>query len=132
MNEKLELENELFESYLKRAAQRHPAAFSGEDETRAAALQRKQSVTRKVALEAHQKHEVCVAEMDDIREDTDELQTNHDGMVDALRAQMEETDIRISETKKEAYEFKRDIVVGAENARTGKTVAEKVVRPTWE
>jgi hypothetical protein len=31
-----------------------------------------------------------------------------------------------AELKKEAYEFKRDIVVGAENMRTGKTVAEKV------
>ena len=39
---------------------------------------------------------------------------------------MEETDIRIAELKKDAYEFKRDIVVGAENMRTGKTMAEKV------
>ena len=30
--------------------------------------------------------------------------------------------------KKDAYEFKRDIVVGAENFRTGKTMAEKVIR----
>ena len=41
---------------------------------------------------------------------------------------MEETDVRISEIKKDAYEFKRDIVTGAENFRTGKTVAEKAVR----
>jgi hypothetical protein len=33
-----------------------------------------------------------------------------------------------AELKKEAYEFKRDIVVGAENMRTGKTVAEKIYR----
>lgn len=39
---------------------------------------------------------------------------------------MEETDIRIADLKKEAYEFKRDIVVGAENMRTGNTMAEKV------
>jgi hypothetical protein len=32
----------------------------------------------------------------------------------------------LAELKKEAYEFKRDIVVGAENMRTGKTIAEKV------
>ena len=36
--------------------------------------------------------------------------------------------MRIAELKKDAYEFKRDIVVGAENMRTGRTVAEKVVR----
>ena len=41
---------------------------------------------------------------------------------------MEETDVRIAELKKEAYEFKRDIVVGAENFRTGRTMAEKVIR----
>eukprot|EP00908_Phaeocystis_cordata_P003675 Transcript_14052.p2 GENE.Transcript_14052~~Transcript_14052.p2 ORF type:complete len:238 (-),score=165.37 Transcript_14052:181-894(-) len=41
---------------------------------------------------------------------------------------MEETDVRISEIKKDAYEFKRDIVTGAENFRTGKTIAEKAVR----
>lgn len=45
-----------------------------------------------------------------------------------LRALMEETDLRIAETKKDTYEFKRDIVVGAENFRTGKTVAEKMLR----
>jgi hypothetical protein len=31
--------------------------------------------------------------------------------------------VRIAEMKKEAYEFKRDIVVGAENFRTGTSVA---------
>ena len=36
--------------------------------------------------------------------------------------------MRISEIKKDAYEFKRDIVTGAENFRTGKTIAEKAVR----
>lgn len=44
------------------------------------------------------------------------------------QAVLEETDARIAELKKEAYEFKRDIVVGAENPRTGKTMAEKVIR----
>lgn len=37
-----------------------------------------------------------------------------------LQSMMEETDLRIAETKKDTYEFKRDIVVGAENFRTGK------------
>ncbi|CAK9006353.1 unnamed protein product [Durusdinium trenchii] len=41
---------------------------------------------------------------------------------------MEETDIRIAEVKRDAYEFRRDIVVGAENPRTGKTIAEKVLK----
>ena len=41
---------------------------------------------------------------------------------------MEEADLRLAETKKEAYEFDRDIVKGAVNQRTNKVVAEKVVR----
>lgn len=41
---------------------------------------------------------------------------------------MEETDIRTAEVKRDAYEFRRDIVVGAENPRTGKTMAEKVLK----
>lgn len=45
-----------------------------------------------------------------------------------VQAVLEETDVRIAELKKEAYEFKRDIVVGAENFRTGRTMAEKVIR----
>ena len=41
---------------------------------------------------------------------------------------MEEADLRLTETKKEAYEFDRDIMKGAVNQRTNKVVAEKVVR----
>ena len=41
---------------------------------------------------------------------------------------MEEADLRLAETKKENYEFERDITKGAVNGTTGKVVAEKVVR----
>jgi hypothetical protein len=34
----------------------------------------------------------------------------------------------LSETKKESYEFERDILKGAINQRTGKVIAEKVSR----
>merc|ERR1712046_381149 len=53
---------------------------------------------------------------------------NSEKLIDTLKAVLEETDIRIAELKKDAYEFKRDIVVGEENMRTGKTMAEKVIR----
>ena len=49
-------------------------------------------------------------------------------MIDTLKAVLEETDTRIVELKHDAYEFKRDVVVGAENLRTGKIMAEKVSR----
>ena len=43
-----------------------------------------------------------------------------------ILADKQATEIKIPELKKEAYEFKRDIVVGAENFRTGKTMAENL------
>mmetsp|Transcript_9363 Transcript_9363/g.28648 ORF Transcript_9363/g.28648 Transcript_9363/m.28648 type:complete len:283 (+) Transcript_9363:399-1247(+) len=47
---------------------------------------------------------------------------------DMLQAVLQETDIRIAELKKDAFEFKRDVVIGAENMRTGKTSAEKMMK----
>lgn len=58
----------------------------------------------------------------------EETKRNSEKLIDTLKAVLEETDIRIADLKKEAYEFKRDIVVGAENMRTGNTMAEKVKR----
>ena len=127
-NGKLELENTLFQSYLERAAARNPAAFATDDKSRAAAVQRKQGAMKKVGLEQYHKYEVAVQEMDDIREETEELRASHEKLVDSLRASMEETDIRISEIKKDAYEFKRDIIIGAEDPRSGKIAGEKMIR----
>lgn len=36
--------------------------------------------------------------------------------------------MRIAEAKKETYEFKRDIIMGGDNPRTGKIIAEKLLR----
>ncbi|KAL3137941.1 hypothetical protein ABBQ38_005188 [Trebouxia sp. C0009 RCD-2024] len=41
---------------------------------------------------------------------------------------LSEVDRRVAETKKDMYEFKRDVIVGAENVRTGKTMAEKMLK----
>lgn len=41
---------------------------------------------------------------------------------------MEQTNIRIRELEREGYEFRRDIVQGAENPRTGQIIAEKIVK----
>lgn len=48
--------------------------------------------------------------------------------IDDIKTLMEEVDMRIAETKKDTYEFKRDIIIGAENPRSGKIVAEKMTR----
>lgn len=41
---------------------------------------------------------------------------------------LQETNARITELKREAYEFKRDVVVAGESMRTGKTMAESIIR----
>ena len=45
-----------------------------------------------------------------------------------IRTLMEEVDMRIGETKNATYEFKRDIIMGGEDAHTGTISADKVIR----
>lgn len=43
---------------------------------------------------------------------------------------LEEVDIRMSESKRDTRDFKKDVVVGGENPRTGRTSTEKFVKYT--
>ena len=79
-------------------------------------------------LTIEQKLEIVQSELDEVTKERNESKMTSEKLIDTLRAVLEETDLRIGELKKDAYEFKRDIVVGAENMRTGRTMAEKVVR----
>jgi hypothetical protein len=56
------------------------------------------------------------------------VKLNSEKDVADIQTLMEEVDMRIAETKKDTFEFKRDIIIGAENTRTGKTCAEKMLR----
>ncbi|KAF0700365.1 Aste57867_9115 [Aphanomyces stellatus] len=132
-NEQLAHENELFESYLKRNAQPNMAA--DEEEKKEKALdktnQKKQGQRRprpQATITIEQKNDISSAELEEAQKEVEETKRTSERLIDTLRAVLEETDIRISELKMDAYEFKRDIVVGAENFRTGKTIAEKMVR----
>jgi len=126
-NETLMRENELFESHLQRTV---PSFVPDDDDgTRGG---RKKSVTIKktqhLLLTTEQKYDIAVQEMEEVRDEIERTKSNSEKLLDSLRASMEECDVRIAEIKKDAYEFKRDIVTGAENFRTGKTIAEKAVR----
>lgn len=128
-NEVLEQENELLTSYLQRNA---PGWTGSDDEDKKderdkkAARQRRPKV--QVTLSVEQKNDICSAELEEAQKALEETKRTSERLIDTLRAVLEETDIRIAELKKDAYEFKRDIVVGAENFRTGKTIAEKMIR----
>ena len=123
-------ENELFESHLQRTV---PSFAPEEDEALGGSRgSRKKSLTVKktqhLLLTTEQKYDIATQEMEEVRDEIERMKANSEKLLDSLRAQMEECDVRIAEIKKDAYEFKRDIVTGAENFRTGKTIAEKAVR----
>merc|ERR1719159_1094217 len=80
------------------------------------------------ALTLEEKDRIGRQELEALQRDLDQTKKTSDTNLDILRALMEETDLRTAEVKRDAYEFRRDIVVGAENPRTGKTMAEKVLK----
>lgn len=79
-------------------------------------------------LTVDQKYEIATAVHEDLQQEIENHRKDSEKMIDTLRAVLEETEIRIGELKRNAYEFKRDVVVGAENTRTGKIMAERVTR----
>ncbi|KAJ3158494.1 hypothetical protein HDU86_002719 [Geranomyces michiganensis] len=81
-----------------------------------------------ILLTSEQKAEIATRELEELKDEIEKQKEEWGKVLDNHRAEMEEIDIRISETKKAMYEFKRDIVQGAVNARTGKVVAERVLR----
>jgi len=125
-NERFKKENDLMESYLRRNSQSTTGAEEEEHKAKKQGRQRRQRVAAFLTIE--QKNEIASAELEEVQKEVEETKRSSERLIDTLRAVLEETDIRIAELKKDAYEFKRDIVVGAENFRTGKTMAEKVIR----
>lgn len=121
-NEQVMKENELYESYLRRVT----ANTENDEEKREKGKKRKARVYSLLSID--QKNNIANSELEELQKEIEETKKTSEKLVDTLRAVLEETDIRIAELKKDAYEFKRDIVVGAENFRTGKTMAEKVIR----
>lgn len=126
-NELVRRENELYQSYLDRNIQ---AVSTAEEEDRRERQQKsRRNKTKQVQLlTMEQKNEIASSELEEVSKEVEETKRSSEKLIDTLKAVLEETDVRIAELKKDAYEFKRDIVVGAENFRTGKTMAEKVIR----
>mmetsp|Transcript_126275 Transcript_126275/g.178208 ORF Transcript_126275/g.178208 Transcript_126275/m.178208 type:complete len:358 (+) Transcript_126275:71-1144(+) len=142
-NEILGMENEMLADYLQRDAERASGLedtdealsdlpSSPVDKGKKAAKGGRQGQQRgrqlPTALNLEDKFRIANQEMEALTKDIAQTKLTSDQNLDILKALMEETDIRIAEVKRDAYEFRRDIVVGAENPRTGKTVAEKVLK----
>ena len=117
----LELENSVLQKYVEKKQ-----VELGPDED-----DKKKKKARKnlpTALTIDQRIEIANVINEDLQSEIEQNTKSSEKMIDTLRAVLEETEIRISELKRDAYEFKRDVVIGAENARTGKIMAERVTR----
>mmetsp|Transcript_13588 Transcript_13588/g.44283 ORF Transcript_13588/g.44283 Transcript_13588/m.44283 type:complete len:263 (+) Transcript_13588:248-1036(+) len=79
-------------------------------------------------LSLDQKHEMASYVYEELIVEASVCEKRCQRLSDALRAVNEEKKVCIAELKKDAFEFKRDIVMGAENVRSGKTIAEKLTR----
>lgn len=143
-NQVLEAETRMFEKYLHRVDVKEAGASgsspslslggSGTGDQQGRLVHRKRSKSRSIGvdrtlkLNAEQKCDIAQREIEELREEIEKLKEESEKILDTYKAIMEEADIRLAETKKECYEFDRDIVKGSVNNRTYKVIAEKVLR----
>eukprot|EP00927_Polykrikos_kofoidii_P051183 TRINITY_DN44988_c0_g1_i1.p1 TRINITY_DN44988_c0_g1~~TRINITY_DN44988_c0_g1_i1.p1 ORF type:complete len:361 (+),score=103.59 TRINITY_DN44988_c0_g1_i1:110-1192(+) len=146
-NEIYGMENEMLADYLQRDADRSagvedtdemfsdmPTASdrAGRDrrqqQTRTGRQGQQRHVRLPTSLSLEEKFRISNLEVEALTKDIEQTKKTSEQNIDILTALMEETEIRTAEVKRDAYEFRRDIVVGAENPRTGKTMAEKVLK----
>jgi hypothetical protein len=118
INDFLTKENAVLSSYLLRhtADEADDAAEDDAKRGRKGRGTRKSKVTQ---LTIDQKLDIAAAEHDAAKKETLEMEEAATRMIDRLRAVLQQTDLRIADLKREAFEFKRDVVVGGEDPRTG-------------
>ncbi|KAJ3117234.1 hypothetical protein HDU96_007493 [Phlyctochytrium bullatum] len=148
-NTLLEAENQLFESYLMRVnpqamRSEHDQLLDGQKEGQAANEGEKRDGRREerkrkkgekakeadkpILLTPEQKAEIATRELEELRDEIERQKEEWGKVLDNYKAEIEEVEIRVSEIKKAMYEFRRDIVQQAVNSRTGKIIAERVLR----
>lgn len=86
----------------------------------------KKPTVRPVAVTIDQKLDLVTAELDAARQETSNMKSLASKTLDKLRALSEQSDARIASVKREAYEFKKDVVIGGENTLTGRIRAERM------
>mmetsp|Transcript_19560 Transcript_19560/g.35846 ORF Transcript_19560/g.35846 Transcript_19560/m.35846 type:complete len:359 (+) Transcript_19560:4620-5696(+) len=129
-NDQLRQENQLFESYLQRNKidDRVEDEEKEEEEKRPKKHPRKQQQQEKRLLTAEEKYEIATAELEALRKNIHDGEKQSEDLLVMLKAVLDEIDLTIGEIKREAHEFKRDIVQGSENSKTGKIVAERLIK----
>ncbi|GAX79378.1 hypothetical protein CEUSTIGMA_g6820.t1 [Chlamydomonas eustigma] len=132
-NEFLQRENLLLEAYLAKI-DFSKIGFDFEEES--GAKKKKGGKKGKVEVKKElmsklnddEKNDLVSLEIELVQAEVEQLKKAGDKDIDDIKTLMEEVDMRIAETKKDTYEFKRDIIIGAENPRSGKIAGEKMIR----
>jgi hypothetical protein len=124
-SDSVKLENYVFQRFYER---KRAELSVDDDDRKKGGRGNKSKKNMPTTLTTDQKYEISISVHEDLQAEAERNRRTSEKMIDTLRAVLEETEIRIGELKRDAYEFKRDVVVGAENARTGKIMAERVAR----
>jgi hypothetical protein len=89
----------------------------------------KEAAKGPTALTPEQKVDVAVAELEAAKAETAEATKQGVSVVETLEAMLSQADVRMGDVRREAYEFKRDVLTGAaEDTLTGKVPSERVVK----
>jgi len=125
--EHIKRENLLFESYLIRNSAN--LSVKEEEQENNKKNRRKQNKDLKgQKLSPEEKYEIANQESEALKKNIEDGRIRSDSILETLRAILEETDMAITEIRKDAFDFQREILIGGENSRTGKIEAEK----NWE
>lgn len=131
-NEFLQRENLLLEAYLAKVDPSKVGIVAEEDTSKKKKGNKKGKIETKAnvfnKLNDDEKNDIVSQEVEIVQAEIEQLKKAGDKDIDDIKTLMEEVDMRIAETKKDTYEFKRDIIIGAENPRSGKIIAEKMIR----
>lgn len=75
-----------------------------------------------------EKYEIANYEAEILKKNIEEGRIKSDAILETLRSILEETDMAITEIRKDAFDFQREILIGGENSRTGKIEAERIIK----
>eukprot|EP01016_Furgasonia_blochmanni_P038904 TRINITY_DN4756_c0_g2_i3.p1 TRINITY_DN4756_c0_g2~~TRINITY_DN4756_c0_g2_i3.p1 ORF type:complete len:222 (-),score=38.55 TRINITY_DN4756_c0_g2_i3:29-694(-) len=107
--EQIRRENMLFESYLLRNSKDALKEDDGDDQRK---KRQKKDRGEKKLLTAEEKYEIANFESEALKRNIDEGRIKSDTILETLRAILEETDMAITEIRKDAFDFQREILIG--------------------
>jgi len=88
----------------------------------------KKMVDERIILSIDEKYELASNEADVLKESVKEGKKKSDALLETLKAVLDETDLAITEIRKDASDFQREIMLGSQNSRTGKIEAERIIK----